>query len=370
MSVSYGGDSITFADGSVQSGGWTGMRNRIINGAMMIDQRNAGASVTAGASETFTLDRWAYYNSQASKMTVQQNAGSVTPPAGFSNYLGVTVGASASVTVGAGDYFIIRQFIEGFNTADLAWGTASAATVTLSFWVRSSLTGTFGGSLGNGAFNRSYPFTYSISSANTWEQKTITVAGDTSGTWVGATNGLGMRVNFGLGVNPTISGTAGAWTGSGLFSATGAVKLIETNSATFYITGVQLERGSTASSFEYRSYGAEKLLCMRYYEKTYNDDEAPNRVNPNTANALTGVATSTTNIACHWKFSVPKRASATVQYYSWNGTGAGKWANLGNTDFTVSTPWGAGYTGFSRLDSTGLTAGAFYWGFAAADAEL
>ena len=306
MSVSYGGDSITFADGSVQSGGWTGMRNRIINGAMMIDQRNAGASVTAGASETFTLDRWAYYNSQASKMTVQQNAGSVTPPAGFSNYLGVTVGASASVTVGAGDYFIIRQFIEGFNTADLAWGTASAATVTLSFWVRSSLTGTFGGSLGNGAFNRSYPFTYSISSANTWEQKTITVAGDTSGTWVGATNGLGMRVNFGLGVNPTISGTAGAWTGSGLFSATGAVKLIETNSATFYITGVQLERGSTASSFEYRPYTTELQLCQRYYYKVVGTSSYP------TFGAGQAITTTQGRIAV--QYPVQMRATPTVSF--------------------------------------------------------
>jgi hypothetical protein len=241
-----------------------GFRNRIINGAMVIDQRNAGASVTAGASETFTLDRWAYYNSQASKMTVQQNAGSVTPPTGFSNYLGVT--SSSAYTVLTGDFFVIRQLIEGFNTADLAWGTASAATVTLSFWVRSSLTGTFGGSLGNGAFNRSYPFTYSISSANTWEQKTITVAGDTSGTWVGATNGIGMRVYFGLGVGSTYSGTAGAWTGSGLFSATGATSVVGTSGATFYITGVQLEKGSTATSFDYRPYGTELALCQRYYQ--------------------------------------------------------------------------------------------------------
>jgi hypothetical protein len=245
-----------------------GFRNRIINGAMVIDQRNAGASVTAGASETFTLDRWAYYNSQASKMTVQQNAGSVTPPTGFSNYLGVT--SSSAYTVLTGDFFVIRQLIEGFNTADLAWGTASAATVTLSFWVRSSLTGTFGGSLGNGAFNRSYPFTYSISSANTWEQKTITVAGDTSGTWVGATNGIGMRVYFGLGVGSTYSGTAGAWTGSGLFSATGATSVVGTSGATFYITGVQLEKGSTATSFDYRPYGTELALCQRYYEVFYN----------------------------------------------------------------------------------------------------
>ena len=363
MSVSYGGDSIVFADGSVNSSGFIGHRNRIINGAMMIDQRNVGASVTPNGA--YTLDRWSAVNSQTGKFSVQQVSDA---PDGFINSLKITSLSAYSIT--SSDYFDIQQHIEGFNIADLGWGTASAKTVTLSFWTKSSLTGTFGGAIRNNSYNYNYPFTYTISVANTWEYKTVTITGATSGTWL-TTNGIGASVWFGLGVGATYSGTAGAWgTLLGASSATGATSVVGTNGATFYITGVQLERGSTASSFEYRSYGAEKLLCMRYYEKTYNDDEAPNRVNPNTANALSGVATSTTNIATHWKFSVPKRASATVQYYSWNGTGAGKWANLGNTDFTVTTPWGAGYTGFARLDGTGFTAGAFYWGFAAADAEL
>ena len=266
MSVSYGGDSIVFADGSVNASGFIGNRNRIINGAMVIDQRNAGASVTptaTGGSGTYTLDRWNLYISQASKLSIQQNAGAVTPPTGFGNYLGAT--SLSAYSIGVSDYFFLWQAIEGFNTTDLAWGTASAATVTLSFWVRSSLTGTFGGSLRNSAANRSYPFTYTISSANTWEQKSITVAGDTSGTWIGATNGVGMYVNFGLGVGSTYSGTAGSWAAANYLSATGATSVVGTNGATFYITGVQLERGSTASSFEYRSYGAELQLCQRYY---------------------------------------------------------------------------------------------------------
>jgi hypothetical protein len=237
-----------------------GFKNRIINGAMVIDQRNAGASVTPNSS--YTLDRWASINSQTSKFTVQQNAASVTPPAGFANYLGVT--SSSAYSIAAGDYFAIYQPIEGFNTSDLAFGTASAATVTLSFWVRSSLTGTFGGALKNGAANRSYPFTYTISVANTWEQKSVTIAGDTSGTWVGATNGTGLSVQIGLGVGSTFSGTAGSWQGSNLISATGATSVVGTNGATFYITGVQLEKGSTATSFDYRSYGTELALCQRY----------------------------------------------------------------------------------------------------------
>jgi hypothetical protein len=252
---------------SASANGVTGFKNRIINGAMVIDQRNAGASVTPTNTQ-YTLDRWTSGVTQASKFSVQQNAGSVTPPAGFTNYLGVTSLSSYSVL--AGDLFTIYQPIEGFNMADLNWGTANAKTITISFWVRSSLTGTFGGSIYNSAVNRSYPFTYTISSANTWEQKSVTIAGDTSGTWVGATNGVGMFVGFGLGVGSTFSGTAGAWTGSGLVSATGATSVVGTSGATFYITGVQLEKGSTATSFDYRPYGTELMLCQRYFSKSYD----------------------------------------------------------------------------------------------------
>ena len=240
------------------------LKNRIINGDMVIDQRNAGASVTPNNS--YTLDRWVVYNSQTSKLTVQQNAGSVTPPNGFKNYLGIT--SSSAYSVSSSDYFLLRQPIEGFNTSDLGWGTASASTVTLSFFVRSSLTGTFGGSLQNSDFTRSYPFTYTISSANTWEQKTVTIAGDTSGTWVGATNGIGIQINFGLGVGSTYSGTASAWAGANYVSATGATSVVGTSGATFYITGVQLEIGTSATPFERRLYGQELANCQRYYEQT------------------------------------------------------------------------------------------------------
>jgi hypothetical protein len=257
-------DAMTTSDG-VTSAGTYGFKNRIINGAMVIDQRNAGASVatTTTATPTYTLDRWSYQCSAASKYTVQQNAASVTPPTGFKTYLGVT--STSAYSVAAGDYFLLRQPIEGFNTADLGFGAAGASTVTISFWVRSSLTGTFGGSLENGASDRSYPFSYTISAANTWEQKFITVAGDTSGTWIGATNGTGMLVFFGLGVGSTYSGTAGAWASGNFLAPTGSTSVVGTNGATFYITGVQLEKGSTATSFDYRPYGTELALCQRYY---------------------------------------------------------------------------------------------------------
>ena len=241
---------------------YTGFKNRIINGAMVIDQRNAGASVTPTSGQ-YLVDRFQVILTQASKFTAQQNAGSVTPPTGFVKYQGIT--SSSAYSVLTTDYFALRQTIEGLNTADLAWGTASAAAVTLSFWVRSSLTGTFGGSLQNDSSNRSYPFTYTISAANTWEQKSVTIAGDTTGTWL-TTNAGGISIIFGLGVGSTFSGTAGSWAGANYLSATGATSVVGTNGATFYITGVQLEKGSTATSFDYRPYGTELALCQRYYE--------------------------------------------------------------------------------------------------------
>jgi hypothetical protein len=247
---------------------YTGFKNRIINGAMVIDQRNAGASVSIQTSNpTYVLDRWGGGATQNSKYTIQQNAGAVTPPAGYSKYLGVT--SSSAYSVLAADYFFVTQRIEGFNTIDLGFGTASASSVALSFWVRSSLTGTFGGSITNSDSSRTYPFTYTISSANTWEQKSVTIAGDTTGTWA-TNNTAGINVLFGLGVGSTYSGTAGSWSANTYLSATGATSVVGTSSATFYITGVQLEKGSTATSFDYRPYGTELALCQRYFYKNQN----------------------------------------------------------------------------------------------------
>jgi hypothetical protein len=262
--VLQSGTTVTEAQGGTGTTvGYYGFKNRIINGAMMIDQRNAGASGTG--NDNYTVDRWAYFGSQASKGTWQQNAGSVTPPAGFSNYWGFT--SSSAYSVGATELFVIGQKIEGFNTSDLNFGTANAQTITLSFWVRSSLTGTFGGYVANASQNRNYPFSYTILSANTWEQKTITIVGDTTGTWIGATNGIGARVNFSLGIGSTNSTTANAWNGtSNAVGVTGATSVVGTNGATFYITGVQLEKGSTSTSFDYRPYGTEFALAQRYYE--------------------------------------------------------------------------------------------------------
>ena len=321
---------------------------------MQIDQRNAGASVTA--NNIFTLDRWIAYNTQASKFTVQQNAGSVTPPSGFVKYLGAT--SSSAYSVVSADYFLIRQGIEGLNVADLGFGTASAHTVTLSFWVRSSLTGTFGGSLTNDGNSRSYPFSYTISAANTWEQKSVTIAGDTTGTWV-TNNGLGLNVSFSLGTGATYSGAAGSWAGAAYFSVTGAVSVVGTSGATFYVTGVQLEKGSTATAFDYRPYGTELSLCQRYYLKSYDTTVVPGTASQVNGCLIYKVSSNTVPINEPFGsviFPVTMRASPTVTPYGFQG-GSGKVSNYSGTDLAAASGniIYNGTNGFSIRNGAGAT---------------
>jgi hypothetical protein len=241
--------------------GSMGFRNRIINGNMVIDQRNAGASVSNNASaNTYFVDRWNLFGATGSRFTGQQ---STVAPAGFVNSALIT--SSAATTPGAGDAYGVRQYIEGLNMSDFGWGTANAQTVTLSFWVRSSIVGTYTFAFFNSDNSRAYVATYSISSANTWEQKTLTIAGDTTGTWL-TTNGIGTSCWWDLGSGSNFNTTAGAWTGALRTRTSGSSNWIGTNGATFYITGVQLEAGTNASAFEQIDYGRELMMCQRYYQ--------------------------------------------------------------------------------------------------------
>jgi hypothetical protein len=238
-----------------------GFRNRIINGDMRIDQRNAGAAVTINSTGgAYSVDRWYSRGvGSAGVFTLQQVSDA---PSGFNTSLKATVTTTAA-SPGATDFYGIQQRIEGFNIADLGYGTANSQPVAVSFWVKSSVTGTFSAALSNND-NQTIPVTYSVNAANTWEQKSIIVAGTSAGTW-NSTNGQGIFLQFTLGAGSSRTGTADAWSTSFFVNATGATNLMATSGATFYITGVQLEAGSVATPFERRPIGTELALCQRYY---------------------------------------------------------------------------------------------------------
>jgi len=321
-----------------------GFRNRIINGAMVIDQRNAGASF-AQTDGAYNLDRWSgdswSGSSTTGKYTVQQSS---TAPTGFNFSLKVT--SSAATSSASSDLYTIKQKIEGYNTADLGFGTANAKTITISFWVRSSATGTFGGALKNSAGNKAYAFTYSISAADTWEQKSITIAGDTSGTWVGATNGMGLAVYWQLQVGSSNATSAGSWATGDYYGATGCVNLLTSNGATFYITGVQLEVGSSATSFDYRPYGTELALCQRYCYVTGGNSYS---------NFYSGFFNSTTDFQGPLIFPVTMRSAPTL-------TSTGNFQVISNSTFSASNlalggPETTQMTAKINVNVSGATAG-------------
>jgi hypothetical protein len=305
------------------------MKNRIINGAMVIDQRNAGAAISAANLTGYTVDRWSYTASQTLKFTAQQNQGSVTPPAGFTNYLGFT--SQTAFSPASSDFTGVFQAIEGYNWQDLGYGTANAKAVTASFWVYSSLTGTFSGALRVYGYARSYPFSYSVPVANTWTQITINIAGDTGGTYNTGNNGA-VLLTFNLGSGSTFLGTGGAWTASNLFGTTGSVNVAGTNGATFYITGVQLEVGSSATGYEYRQYQQELALCQRYYETFGIGTSGTSR-----SNTFVGGV----------RYAVPKRATPTIAVL--NGT-----LSFANGSGTATTLTGATLGGASASSALGV----------------
>lgn len=309
---------------------YTGFKNRIINGAMVIDQRNNGSSYTPTNSAPFITDRWGVFQSAAGKVTGQQSS---VAPSGFNNSLLIT--SSSAYSVGAAEAFQLYQRIEGFNVSDLGFGAAGASSITISFWIRCSLTGTFGGYIGNSDQSRIYPFSFIVNSANTWEQKTVTIAGDTSGTWNKTTStGIILVVNLGNGTN--YQGATGAWGASTVLGPVGGVNLVGTNGATFYITGVQLEKGSIATAFDYRPYGTELALCQRYWERIgYGSDIV-----------IGGYQVTNGLIYVSFSHAVPKRNPPTVLKL-------GTWTVSSSTQPTVSSPTTWGFRVYITANATG-----------------
>ena len=268
----------------------SGRRNLIINGAAEVNQRSTG-TVTNGEAYG-AVDRFIGFAAAGGTFTLAQSTDS---PDGYNNSILATV-TSADSSIASNDFYGISQRIEGQNVYHLGFGSSAAKTLTLSFYVKSSVTGTFGGAIRNSAGNRSFNFSYTVNSANTWEHKTYTIAGDTSGTWLTDT-GIGLRVSWSLGDGSDRLQAAGSWGAGNFAGVTGQTNLITTGSATLQLTGVQLEVGSVATEFEHRSFGEELALCQRYFS----------------LNCVgTGTATSTTVIQAQIPTIVSMRAAPSI----------------------------------------------------------
>jgi len=309
-------------------------RNRIINGAMLVAQYGVGPT-TLTNSPQFTADRFGCFRDNAGAVvTITQSS---TAPSNFVKSLLWTT--STGATVGGNEDAIIRQQIEGLVVSDLGWGTSAALPVTLSFWVRSSITGTYGVSFGNAATSRGYMMTYTVNTANTWEQKSITIVGDTSGTWL-TDNTTGIRLNFDMGCGTSRSMAASsAWGSTWAPGLTGGVKVIGTTGATFYITGVQLEAGTTASPFEYRQYGTELALCQRYYEQMTADSTS---LLGGYGRFMTASSAGSGVAYAVYNFGVTKRTTPTFVYsgtYRWQSTAGSDSANTTSLTLVDARPY-------------------------------
>lgn len=345
-------------------------KNRIINGNMVIDQRNAGAAVTINsAGPTYTVDRWKTYNNTDAVYTVQQDS---SAPAGFTNSVKLTV-TTADSSLSAAQNAWYTQAIEGYNIADLNFGSSNAKTVTMSFWVKSSLTGTFNASILNSATDRVYLSTYTINAANTWEQKTITIPGDQSGTWL-TTNGVGMYVFFNLASGSNYVGTINTWNTSYVQATSGTSQVLSTLNATWAITGVQLEVGTQATTFTTAggSYGAELALCQRYYEKSYSIDTVPG-TNTSVGQYLERATAQAGGFSgSNILYVVQKRAAPTATFYRADGT-VGSWNyNRSGTSGTASVALAdAGtYQGRLNMDTGSAWAATEIFGHYTLSAEL
>lgn len=347
-------------------------RNRIINGEMNIDQANGGAAATVNAaSDIKSLDQWVGFGQASSGVFTLQRL-SATPPTGFTNYLRIATSTGVG-TPGSGASYILYYKFEGYTVRDFLFGTANAVPITLSFWAKSSLTGTFAGAVSNSAESRTYVFNYTINSANTWEKKTISLPGDTSGTWSGmaASASEGMELIFDIGSGSGQEGTANTWNASAKFRASGNVRLISTVNATLDLAGVQLEVGQAATAFEYRPFQIELAFCQRYYEKSYELDTAPGASTTTNLMVVTGGQIAITTVEyTHVVFKVQKRSAPTIAFWLQDGT-VGKWRTKStagvNSDQTMTADV-QGTWGFAALETA--VANIFAQGHWTADARL
>ena len=300
-------------------------KNLIINGAMQVAQR--GTSFTGVTGTQFGVDRFNYFLNNSGTFTVEQ---STDAPDGFSNSIKLSC-TVADASLASGDYDIFQQRIEGQNLQHLKYGTSNAEKVTLSFWVKSNLTGNFVveiQAVGNGYKS----IQYSINSANTWEYKTLTYTGLTTAT-IDNDNTNGLEVSFWLASGSTYNGgthTDDAWHSSAANRAAGLNQnLSGSTSNTWQVTGVQLEVGETATPFEHRSFQDEITRCKRYYQKSFPYGTAPfnnagqggTRWDERTAVWPPNSYSSATYTGAWCHLSVPLRVAPTTTQYNCNTLG-------------------------------------------------
>lgn len=312
-------------------------RNRVINGDMVIDQQNAGTSVVVSTTATvYSVDTMAAQGQIAKGVFTLQQLQTI-PPTNFTNYLHVAV-TTADGSIAAGATYTLQNRIEGYCIRDFNWGTVNAKTVAVSFWARSSRTGTFSASLYQSAGSlNSYVFNYTINSANTWQYFTVTIPGPTSGTFDNTT-GIGIRIFWDLGCGTSSETTAGSWQSGNFFRTAGSVKLIDTISSTLDVTGVQMELGTSSTPFEFRPYATELVMCQRYLETTYFGVVIGSASN-NFYDSANAVQINTTTMRSQsMPFKVLKRAAPTVTLYSTSGVaGQWNWINTSGTNTVRST---------------------------------
>ena len=238
-------------------------RNLVIGGAMNIAQRGTSTSVAAADGDTFLVDRFFVLAQGSTQFTYSQ---STEAPAGFSNSIKLDV--TTADTLNTNDQIKLEHRIEGYNSAFLNWGTSDAKTITLSFWIKSNLTGNTQVALVNSGNNRNYVATFTIDSANTWEKKTLTVPGDTGGTW-NTGNDIGIRLRWGSFGPDYQTSSVNQWVANATqlnSRSDSPINFASSINNELYITGVQLEVGEQATPFEHRSYGDELARCQRYFQ--------------------------------------------------------------------------------------------------------
>ena len=315
--------ALTKVDQTMVSDQVFGRRNLFLNGKMQVAQRATSATGQTGTGY-FTLDRWQFIANSAGTWDISRSA---TVPSGegfaYSHKFDCT---TADASLGASDYLLLGQKIEGINLQHLKFGTSSAESLTLSFWVRSAKTGTYVVEYrnANSGGTRTQSQSYTISAADTWEKKTITIDGDTASTFENTTNSeLEIYLWLAAGSNFTSGSLNTSW-GSDTTAnrAVGVVNLADSTSNDWYITGVQLEAGDKATPFEHLTYGEELVLCQRYFHKANL---------PMVATSFYAAGAYTTNWSVGYPFPKQMRAAPTATH---SYTNRDNTASLGTQSFT------------------------------------